>query len=162
MAEKGFWGRLTTSSTPPKPGTLAFRLWKGITDFNVWAYRKSGGRIGGSFDGAPLCIIHHRGAKSGQPRETPLCYLPDGERVVLIASYGGAPKSPAWYHNLKAHPDIEIERDGKREPMTAHQADAAERAELWPRVVDMYPGYGDYQKKTDREIPVMVCEPRPG
>jgi deazaflavin-dependent oxidoreductase (nitroreductase family) len=162
VAQKGFWGRLTTSGKPPKPGTLAFRVWKGITRANMWAYRKSGGRLLGNFDGAPLCIVHHRGAKSGQPRETPLTYLPDGERVVLIASYGGAPKSPAWYHNLKAHPDIEIERNGRREPMAAHQADAAERAELWPRIVAMYPGYDDYQKKTDRQIPVMVCVPRSG
>ncbi len=131
-----------------------------MTRLNVWLYRTSGGRIGGRFDAAPLCILHHTGAKSGEPRETPLTYLPDGDRVVLIASYGGAPKSPAWYFNLKAHPDIEIERLGRREPMTVHQADAAERADLWPRITAMYPGYGDYQERTTREIPVMVCAPR--
>jgi deazaflavin-dependent oxidoreductase (nitroreductase family) len=162
VAEKGFWGKLSTRGAPPKPGTVPFKIWKAITRANTWAYRQSGGRFFGTFDGAPLCIVHHRGAKSGQPRETPLTYLPDGDRVVLIASYGGAPKSPAWYHNLKAHPDIEIERKGRREPMTAHQADTAERAELWPRIVKMYPGYGDYQARTDRQIPVMVCTPRPG
>ena len=160
MADKGFWGKLSTASAPPPPGSFQFKVWKQFTRFNVWAYRKSGGRWFGNFDGAPLCILHHRGAKSGQERETPLTYLPDDERVVLIASYGGAPKSPAWFFNLKAHPDIEIERNGKREPMTARQATAQERAELWPRITDMYPGYGDYQKRTEREIPVIICAPR--
>jgi deazaflavin-dependent oxidoreductase (nitroreductase family) len=156
----GFFTKLTTTGKPPKPGTPAFKAWQALTKANVWIYRKSGGRWFGKFDDAPLCIVHNKGAKSGEPRETPLTYLPDGDRVVLIASYGGAPKSPAWYHNLKANPDIEIERNGKREPMRAHQADAAERAELWPRIVDMYAGYGVYQERTDREIPVMVCAPR--
>lgn len=114
----------------------------------------------GQMDAMPICIVHARGAKSGEPRETPLTYLRDGDRVVLIASYGGYAKNPAWYHNLKAHPDIEVERDGRREAMTARQADATERAALWPRIVDMNPGYAEYQERTTREIPVMVCEPR--
>lgn len=160
MADKGIWGKLTTSSAPPPPGSVQFRAWKAITRLNVWLYRRTGGRVGGSFDGAPLCILHHRGAKTGAPRETPLTYLADGDRVVLIASYGGAPKSPAWYFNLRAHPEVEIERFGRREPMRAHQAGADERAELWPRITAMYPGYGDYQARTEREIPVMVCAPR--
>jgi deazaflavin-dependent oxidoreductase (nitroreductase family) len=160
MADKGLWGKLSTASAPPKPGSVAFKVWKGFTKANIWVYRKSGGRFLGQFDKAPLCILHHRGAKSGQARETPLTYLPDGDRVVLIASYGGAPKSPAWFHNLMAKPDIEIERGGTREPMTARKADAAERTELWPRITDMYPGYGDYQKRTSREIPVVICAPR--
>jgi deazaflavin-dependent oxidoreductase (nitroreductase family) len=160
MADKGFWGKLSTRSAPPPPGSFQFKVWKRITGLNVWIYRKTNGRIGGNFDGAPLCILHHKGAKSGQARETPLTYLPDGDKVVLIASYGGAPKSPAWYFNLKAHPDIEIERNGRREAMTVHQADAAERTALWPRIVDMYPGYDTYQQRTEREIPVMVCVPR--
>jgi deazaflavin-dependent oxidoreductase (nitroreductase family) len=160
MAGKSLAQRFTTAGKPPKPGTLAFKAWRALTRLNMKVYRATGGRLMGNFGGAPLCILHHRGAKSGQPRETPLSYLPDGERVVIVASYGGAPKSPAWYFNLKAHPDIEIERRGKREPMRAHQADAAERAELWPRIVEMYGGYEVYQQRTDREIPVMVCTPR--
>ena len=114
----------------------------------------------GRMDAMPVCVVHCRGAKTGEPRETPLTYLPDGDRVVLIASYGGYTKNPAWYHNLKAHPEIEIERDGRREPFVAHQADGEERAALWPRIVDMNPGYADYQERTTREIPVMVCAPR--
>jgi deazaflavin-dependent oxidoreductase (nitroreductase family) len=110
--------------------------------------------------GQQVLVVETTGARSGARRRIPLVYVTDGAGIVLIASKGGAPKNPAWYHNLKAHPDIEIERAGKREPMTAHQADAAERAELWPRITDMYPGYDDYQARTDREIPVMVCAPR--
>jgi deazaflavin-dependent oxidoreductase (nitroreductase family) len=160
MPKKSLAEKVSTSGPPPKPGTLGFRVWTAFTRLNMAVYRATGGRVLGSFGGAPLCILHHRGAKSGQPRETPLSYLPDGDRVVIVASYGGAPKSPAWYHNLKAHPDIEIERKGKREPMRAHQAEGEERAALWPRIVAMYGGYAEYQKRTDREIPVMVCTPR--
>jgi deazaflavin-dependent oxidoreductase (nitroreductase family) len=160
MADKGFWGKLSTSTAPPRPGSWQWRAFQVVTRFNVWAYRASRGRIGGRFDGAPACILHHRGAKTGQARETPLVYLPDGDNVVLIASMGGAPKHPSWYHNLRAHPDVEIERDNGREAMAAREAEGDERAQLWERIVAMYPGYADYQARTERRIPVMVCEPR--
>ena len=160
MADKGFWGKVSTSGPPPKPGSWQFRILQAVTKAHVLIYRRTGGRLLGSFDSAPACVLHHRGAKSGEPRETPLTYLRDGADVVLIASYGGAPKSPAWYHNITATPEIEIERDGRREPMRARRAAGDERAGLWQRIVAMYPGYADYQARTEREIPVMVCEPR--
>ena len=131
-----------------------------VTRANVWMYRKSGGRLGGRFDAAPMCILHHRGAKSGEARETPLVHLPDGERVIIVASIGGNPKNPAWYHNVKAHPEIEIERGGKRRPMTARVVDEAERAQLWPRLLEVWPAWEDYQARTTRQLPVIVCEPR--
>jgi F420H(2)-dependent quinone reductase len=160
MAGKGFWGQLTTRTAPPEPGSLRWKAFQVVTRLNVWAYRRTGGRVGGSFDGAPACILHHRGARTGQARETPLVYLGDGDRVILIASMGGMPKNPAWYHNLRANPDVEIERDGRREAMTAREAEGDERAELWRKVLAIWPGYDDYQARTDRRIPVMVCEPR--
>src|SRR4051794_4867486 len=160
MADIGFFGKLSTARRPPRPGTFEFKAFQALTRLNVWMYRRTGGRGGGRFDRMPLCILHPRGAKTGQPRETPLTYLPDGERVVVIASYGGAPKSPSCFHNVKANPDIEVERDGRREPMTAHVASASERAELWPRIVEMNPGYDVYQQRTEREIPVIICAPR--
>lgn len=144
----------------PKPGTPQFQAWKQITRLNVWLYRRSGGRLGGRYDAAPVCILHHRGAKSGQPRETPLVHLPDGDRVVLVASMGGNPKNPAWFHNIKADPDVVIEAGGRRRPMTAHIADDEERARLWPRLLEIWPAWEDYQARTTRRLPVIVCEPR--
>ena len=107
-----------------------------------------------------LVVLHHRGAKSDKPRETPLNSLRDGDDVILIASYGGAPKSPAWFHNIMAKPDVEIERKGQRQPMRARLADARERAEWWPRIVEAYSNFADYQELTEREIPVVILSPR--
>ncbi len=160
MADKGFWGKLTSRAAPPRPGTLRWKGFQVVTRVNVLAYRVSGGRIGGKFDGAPICILHHRGAKTGEPRETPLVYLADGDDVVLIASLGGAPKHPAWYHNLCAHPGVEIEIGGKRRAMTARTAEGGEREQLWQKVLRIWPTYADYQARTSRVIPVIVCEPR--
>lgn len=153
MADRG------PGSPPPPPGTLGFRIVKAVTGLNVLVYRATKGRLG-DVGGLPLHILHHRGAKSGQPRQTPLSGLPDGEDVVLVASYGGAPKSPAWFHNCMANPDVEIERNGKRRAMTARRATPEERERLWPLVVAGYPGYATYQKRTDREIPLVILSPR--
>ena len=160
MADKGMWGRLTSSVAAPRPGTWQWKAFQVAAKANVWAYRATRGRVGGRFDDAPVCILHHRGAKTGQRRETPLVHLPDGDRVILVASMGGMPRNPAWYHNLRANPDIEIERDGRREPMRAREAEGAERDELWQRVLTVWPTYDDYQARTSRRIPVLICEPR--
>lgn len=146
------------SGAPPAPGTFGFKIVKAMTRLNVVVYRATKGRIGSM--GMALVILHHQGAKSGKWRETPLNSIEDGDRVILIASYGGAPKSPAWYHNCVAHADVEIERRGERAPYRARRADAAERAELWPRVVSAYSDFADYQARTDREIPLVICSPR--
>jgi F420H(2)-dependent quinone reductase len=159
---KGIWGKLTSAVEVPDTGSLRWNLLQHTTRFNVLLYRLSGGRIGGQFDAAPVCILHHRGAKTGQPRETPLVHLADGDRVVLVASIGGRPTNPAWYHNVRAHPDVEIEVRGRRRPMTARIAGAQERAELWPRLLEIWPAFDDYQARTERTIPVVVCEPRAG
>jgi deazaflavin-dependent oxidoreductase (nitroreductase family) len=126
----------------------------------VALYRLSGGRIGGRYDQAPLCILHHRGAKSGAARETPLVHLPDGDRVIVVASMGGNPRNPAWFHNVRAHPDVEVEVSGQRRPMRARIAGEAERAELWPRLLEVWPAWEAYQRRTDRVLPVVVLEPR--
>jgi F420H(2)-dependent quinone reductase len=157
----GLWDRLTSRTPPrPVPGTPGYRLAVALGHLNVRLYRLSGGRIGGTMAGAPVCVLHHRGAKTGAARETPLLYLADGEDIVLVASMGGSPKHPSWFHNLKAHPDVEIE-DGKgRRSYTARVASPAERERLWPRLVEMYASYADYQARTDRSIPVVICAPR--
>lgn len=129
-----------------------------LTRVNVLVYRTSRGRLGNL--GMDLVVLHHQGAKSGKPRETPLNSLRDGDDVILIASYGGAPKSPAWFHNVMANPDVEVERKGQRTPMRARLAAPDERAEWWPRIVEAYSNFADYQAITEREIPVVILSPR--
>jgi len=108
---------------------------------------------------APTLLLNHLGAKSHTRRTTPLLYLSDGDDVVIVASRGGSPKSPGWYHNLKAHPATTVELKGEKRAVTARQATPAERGRLWPRLVEMYSDYAVYQSRADREIPVMVLEP---
>ncbi len=111
--------------------------------------------------GQPICLVHTRGAKSGQPRSTPLLYTPRGDAMVLVASKAGAERNPAWYHNLKANPDVDVEVGGRRRPMHAREVEGAERDELWALVNDNYDGYSTYQQRAGgRRIPVLVLEPR--
>ena len=121
----------------------------------------------------PVCLLTTIGRKSGQRRTVPLCYLAlpadgrtegvggaagsDSDRIVLVASQGGLPTNPQWFGNLQANPEVEIEIAGRRTPMLAHTADPAERAELWPQLVELYADYENYATWTDREIPVVVC-----
>lgn len=157
----GLWDRLT-SRTPPRPipGTPGYRFAVALGHLNVRLYRLSGGRIGGTMAGAPVCVLHHRGARTGAARETPLLFLADGDDIVLVASMGGSPKHPSWFHNVRVHPEVEIE-DGKgRRACTARVANPSERERLWPRLVEMYASYADYQARTDRTIPVVICAPR--
>lgn len=120
----------------------------------------TGGRLRTGI-GQPILLLHALGAKSGQPRTTPLLYCRNGDQIVLVASKAGAEKNPAWYHNLVAHPDIEIEVDGSRRSVHAREAEGAERDELWSLVNDVYNGYDVYAERAgSRRIPVMVLEPR--
>jgi deazaflavin-dependent oxidoreductase (nitroreductase family) len=124
-------------------------------------YRLSGGRIGHRVPGAPpMLLLDHVGAKSGAKRTSPLVYVRDGEDLVLVASKGGYPKNPAWFHNLKAHPDTEVQVGSERRRVHAHVADAEEHKRLWPKALQVYRGYADYQKRTEREIPLVILEPR--
>ena len=124
-------------------------------------YRATGGWIGHKFPGSPpMLLLDHVGAKSGQKRTTPLVYVKDGENLVLVASKGGNPKNPAWFHNLRANPDTIVQVGPEKRHMRAHVADEKERARLWPKAVETYSGYRGYQKRTEREIPLVVLEPR--
>lgn len=146
---------------PPVPpaGSLRLRALNALTKLNVLAYRASGGRLGGKMGKAPVCILHHVGRKSGQRRETPLLYLPDGEKVVLVASAGGRETSPAWFHNLRAMETAEVEILGRRTRMRARLAEGEERAAYWPRLTEIYSDYDVYQTRTTRTIPVIVMTP---
>jgi F420H(2)-dependent quinone reductase len=125
------------------------------------AYRLTGGLIGHRVPGAPpSLLLDHVGAKSGTKRTTPLTYLADGDDLVLVASKGGNPHNPAWFHNLRAHPDVTIQVGPKRRKVHARVASEEEHARLWPKVVDLYSGYADYQRRTEREIPLVILEPR--
>lgn len=122
-------------------------------------FRARKGRL--SFRGNPLCIVHTTGAKTGQPRQTPLLCVDIGDhQLALVGSNGGDDKTPAWVHNIRAHPDVEVEIAGERRSMAAAVADAETRARLWPIVVEKYPSYANYQRKTDRQIPLIVLTPR--
>ena len=121
--------------------------------------RASGGRLKTTVI-APTVLLTHTGAKSGKKRTTPLVYMRDGDNVVIVASKGGYPKHPAWYHNLRANPDTTIQVGSKRWPVRARVAEPTERARLWPRVLETYSGYGDYQRRTERKIPLVILEPR--
>jgi deazaflavin-dependent oxidoreductase (nitroreductase family) len=124
--------------------------------------RLSGGRIGRSAYGMPVVELRTVGRNTGQTRVTVLTSpLHDEDRVVLVASKYGNDRNPQWYGNLTANPDVEILIDGQRRELRARTASADERKELWPLVLRAYGGYGAYQEKTDREIPVVICEPRP-
>jgi len=139
--------------------SLFWRLFNTSVKSHTAIFRLTGGRIGGRMVGGPILLLHHTGAKSGKRRVSPLLYLPDGDRMVIVASKGGYTKHPGWFHNLKATPDttVEVPREGKV-PVRAREASAAEREELWPRVVDLYQGYATYQRSTSREIPLVVLE----
>ncbi len=118
--------------------------------------RLTGGRFVGRVAKSPILLLTTTGRRSGLPRTTPLLYLQDGERLAIVASFGGHPRHPVWYLNLTANPDVQIQVRGERFTAMAHTADADERERLWPLVVEMYPGYARYQEKTTREIPVVL------
>jgi F420H(2)-dependent quinone reductase len=124
-------------------------------------YRATGGLLGHRFPCAPpMLLLDHVGAKSAVKRTSPLVYIRDGENLILVASKGGYPKHPAWFHNLRAHPDTTVQVGSQRRSVRARVADPAERKRLWPKVVDVYSGYADYQRRVEREIPLVILEPR--
>ncbi len=134
-----------------------------MADFNTQVineFRESGGRVGGMFESMPLLLLHHLGARSGTERVTPLAYLEDNGRYAVFASKGGAPEHPAWYHNLKAHPETRIEVGGQTLEVTAHEADPDERDRIYAEQASRSPQFAEYQAQTTRRIPVMLLTPR--
>jgi len=119
----------------------------------------SGGTKGMTMRGMPVILLTTKGAKSGKIRKTPLMRVEHDGRYAVVASLGGAPKHPVWYHNVLAHPLVELQDGTVRQDMTAREVTGEEKAQWWERAVAAYPDYADYQEKTDREIPVFVLEP---
>lgn len=132
-----------------------------MSRLNTWAYRATGGWLGGKFlRGAPVLLMTVVGRKTGRKLTVPLLYLKDGDRLVIVASKGGMDHHPLWYLNLLADPDVDVEIGTAVRPMRAHVADATERDRLWPQLVEMYPDYAGYQARTTRQIPVVILTPR--
>jgi len=123
-------------------------------------FRANQGRVGGDFAGAPLLLLTTIGAKTGHSRTNPLAYLEDGRRYVIIASYAGAPSHPPWYHNLLAHPDVEVEVGTERFAAQAEIVAEPERSALYQRMASMMPAFAEYARKTSRVIPVIALHRR--
>lgn len=124
-------------------------------------FRANQGRVGGQFQGVPILLLHHTGARTGTVRVNPLAYAIDGDRFVVFASKGGAPTNPDWYHNLRANPDVTIEVGTETIPVRARVTDGEERERLWSRQKSVMPGFAAYEQRTRRQIPVIVLERHP-
>jgi deazaflavin-dependent oxidoreductase (nitroreductase family) len=133
---------------------------KWMSRINTFIYRRGGGEgLGGTFGKAPVALLTTTGRKTGQQRVSPLLYLRDGNRVILVASKGGSAKHPLWYLNLKANPTVQVQIKKEVLDLTARDATDDERAEYWPQLVTMYPSFESYQSWTDRTIPIVICHP---
>ena len=161
---------MSTAKIKPKPKGLdrpsTVKVIKTVSVAHTWLYRRTGGRLGKKWHvgsalrrGVPVCLVTTTGRTSGHPRTVPLLYLRDGEDVVLVASQGGLPTNPQWYLNLRANPTVSVEIGRTVRSMHARTADAAERARLWPRLLELYADFASYQTWTEREIPVVICSP---
>jgi deazaflavin-dependent oxidoreductase (nitroreductase family) len=135
-----------------------------MSDWNakvIEEFRANEGRVGGMFEGRTLLLLHHRGAKTGAERVNPLAYQRlNDDAVAVFASAGGAPKSPDWYHNLVANPDVTVEIGTTSFPAHARVAHGEERTRIWEKQKHEWPGFAEYEEKTEgiREIPVVVLE----
>jgi deazaflavin-dependent oxidoreductase (nitroreductase family) len=149
----------------PPPETASRRLLvRSVTRYlgalHRLLYRASGGRIGGRLWNLPVVLLTTTGRQSGKRRTVPLCAFRDGEDTVVIASYGGLDQPPAWWLNLEANPQAELLDGRARRAVTARTASPTERARLWAEVTARAPGYLDYDRRTEREIPVVILQPR--
>jgi deazaflavin-dependent oxidoreductase (nitroreductase family) len=134
-----------------------------VNEFNraiIEEFRANGGKVGGPFEGAPVLLLTTTGAKSGEPRTTPVMYLPDGDRMVIFASKAGAPANPAWYHNLLANPAATVEVGTETIDVDAHVTSGEEREGLFNHQAELYPRFAEYAQKTTRQIPVIALARR--
>jgi deazaflavin-dependent oxidoreductase (nitroreductase family) len=151
----------------PKPWTpgqerIGTVVTKVMSRINTWMLRRSKGKFGKTLffaGGAPVCLVTTTGVKSGLPRTVALLYMRDGNDIVIVASKGGMSTNPQWYGNLVADPKVTIEVGGETIPMIARTASAEEKARLWPMMVDVYEGFVEYQARTERDIPFVICSP---
>jgi F420H(2)-dependent quinone reductase len=144
--------------------SLADRSWpvlRRVMGLHTVVYRGTHGLVGHRILGGPsMLLLDHVGAKSAVKRTSPLVYFEDGPNLVIVASKGGHPRHPGWFHNLRASPETMVQVGSERRPVRARVATPEERRRLWPRAVKTYGGYADYQRRTGREIPLVILEPR--
>jgi deazaflavin-dependent oxidoreductase (nitroreductase family) len=160
--------KLPTEKPAQLDTALTGRIMKLMSRAHVALYRATNGRVGstwrigaGASKPVPTLLLDHRGRKSGKHFTTPLLYLQDGPALVVVASQGGRVANPQWYENLVAHPDTTVQTPRSHpRPVRARTADAQERARLWPRLVELYADFDNYQRWAPREIPVVILEPR--
>ena len=130
-----------------------------MSDFNeqvIAEFRANGGKVGGMFEGAPMVLLHTRGAKSGLERVHPLMYQPVDDEVAVFASNGGGTTDPVWYRNLTAEPSVTVEIGDETVPMTARVATGEERTRIWEQQKSVAPQFAEYEKTANREIPVVL------
>jgi F420H(2)-dependent quinone reductase len=131
-------------------------LFRVTTGLHTALYRRSGGKIAGRFSNQPMMLLTTTGRRSGQPRVTPLLCIRDGDRFLAVASFGGDDRDPQWLKNLQANPEATIELGGETIPVRAAVAIAEEKKALWPKALAAYKGYANYQRRTSRDIPVVI------
>ena len=146
---------------PPRIVPFVRAVMKWMSRMNVWLYRRTDGRMGGRFpgSGAPVCLVTYTGRKSGKQLTTPLIHIPHAEGVLLVASQGGLEKHPLWYVNIVANPTVEVNEFGRVRAMSARVATPEETLALWPVVRAVHADFDEYQARTDRDIPVLICTP---
>jgi deazaflavin-dependent oxidoreductase (nitroreductase family) len=143
-------GEMTTKDT----------LFRAVTSLHRAIFSATNGKVAGRGMGMPILVLTTTGRTSGKLRETMLSTpLVEGDTVILVASFGGDDREPSWCKNIRENPAVEIDMEGRKRAMTAHVADAAERADLWPKITSAHANYAGYQRKTDREIPVVILDP---
>jgi deazaflavin-dependent oxidoreductase (nitroreductase family) len=145
----------------PRPVYLAIGevlVSRPVTTFNRWLLRRTGGRAGAGALGLDVILVTTRGRRTGAPRTVPLGAVRDGDSWIVVGSNAGHDRTPAWALNMRDEPAVTVEIGGAASPYRAHEALGDEAARLWPIVTDAYPGYADYQTRTDRAIPLFVLE----
>ena len=144
----------------PDMSSLAIKAARLLTGAHVAAYRASKGKVGGSMGGNPVCLLTTVGRVSGRQRTTPLMAFPQQDgALVVVASNGGSDRPPSWYGNLRANPEVHVQLGSQVRPMVARTATAPEKAEIWPRIIATAKNFAGYEKKTKRDIPLVILTP---
>jgi deazaflavin-dependent oxidoreductase (nitroreductase family) len=147
-----------------EPRTRESETMADVGDFNtkiIEEFRANGGKLGGGFEGAPVLLLHHTGARSGRERVNPVMYREVGDGLAVFGSKGGAPTNPDWYHNLLAHPETTAEVGTETVRVVAREAKGDERTKIWEAHKKDYPAFAEYEAKTTRQIPVVILERAP-